>query len=450
MSLSYSCGPPGSALLVLKMLAFVSKKRAEHHGVNPVTTKAERVKLVGLVISTLGFDVIWGCSAAFVFKEAGVSTICLLLFDPVNIAIESILTTVKYVVKGQDFNKDANDSDEDETDGASDQEESVVLYFSMLYYVDFVASLLKLGLSLCHFVHIWVLNGLSFTLIDAILFLNMRSSALKLTAKVSSHMNYRRIVDALENNTTTVQEISEIDDVCAICLRKMTKNVKKLPCGHYYHFGCLCRWLERLETNPTCPVCRKPLLSDRPQPRSGNIVDASSVESTARNTGNNDNHDQETELERTTTLSLNLTVNLNVEGQPRNDSETGGRFSSILSWPGWLPTPNFSLNVTPTQGGRDALDAAHNQDSGQNSTLQAENVLEDDAELKANNVDVEPGEKVEFSLAEPFHDSPEARHAAFQERKARLLEEARRRYRQKKEEERLRRQENAGLSSYFI
>ena len=103
MSSSYSCGPPGSVLLVLKMLAFVSKKRAEHHGVNPVTTKAERVKLVGLIISTLGFDVVWGCSAAFVFKEAGVSTICLLLFDPVNIAIESILTTVKYVVKGQGF-----------------------------------------------------------------------------------------------------------------------------------------------------------------------------------------------------------------------------------------------------------------------------------------------------------------------------------------------------------
>ena len=82
------------------------------------------------------------------------------------------------------------------------------------------------------------------------------------------------------------------------------------------------------------------------------------------------------------------------------------------------------MNVTPTQGGRDALDAAHNQDSGQNSTLQAENKVEDDAESEANNVDVEPDEKVEFSLAEPFHDSPEARHAAFQERKARLLEEA--------------------------
>ena len=50
-------------------------------------------------------------------------------------------------------------------------------------------------------------------------------------------------------------------------------------------------------------------------------------------------------------------------------------------------------------------------------------------------------------MAEPFHDSPEARHAAFQERKARLLEEARRGT-GRKGRGTLAKARNAGLSSY--
>ena len=81
----------------------------------------------------------------------------------------------------------------------------------------------------------------------------------------------------------------------------------------------------------------------------------------------------------TTRLSLNLSLNLNVEGQTTNDSEAGGRFSSILSWPSWLPTPQFSFIVTPTplnsngdndnnnnggdnNGGRDLLTGDRNMD----------------------------------------------------------------------------------------
>lgn len=397
-----------------KMLAFVSKYRAEHHSVSPITTKSERVKLLGLLFSILGFAVIWGGSAIFVFKEAGFSTLCLLLFEPIIVAIDTVFIIVKYITNGS-----INDCEiDDENNTSENSEESVVLHFSILYYAELLATILNLSLKLSHFVHIWALNGLSLTLIDAILFLNMRSAILKLRSKLKAHFNYRNIVQALEANSTTVEEISEIDDVCAICLRAMSHNVKKLPCGHYYHFSCLCKWLERIETQPKCPVCRSPLLSGNINYHENNNI----VNNSNSATNNNFNIDNSTNSNSnntmigsdTTTLSLNLTLNLNVEGQVTTDSEDGGRFSSILRWPSWLPTPRFSLNVTPTTNPVDTEDDV----TADNNDNNIDNMNLDDSNDKKEADEI-------FSLADTFLSSPAERHRQFQKRKAKLLHEAR-------------------------
>ena len=126
------------------------------------------------------------------------------------------------------YNASNDNSDSELDDGGitlNDQEESVVLHFSILYYAELLSTLLKLSLKLSHFIHIWTLNGLSFTLIDAILFLNMRSAIIKLKSKITSHMNYRNIVIALEKNSTTVEEISEIDDVSLSKRKSCLMNV---------------------------------------------------------------------------------------------------------------------------------------------------------------------------------------------------------------------------------
>lgn len=46
---------------------------------------------------------------------------------------------------------------------------------------------------------------------------------------------------------------------CAVCLDEFKLNeeeIRKLPCNHMYHDKCIFPWLE---TNQTCPACRKPL-----------------------------------------------------------------------------------------------------------------------------------------------------------------------------------------------
>lgn len=80
------------------------------------------------------------------------------------------------------------------------------------------------------------MHGISFGLVDIVLFLNVRSVLKNLHNKVIIYrerwiaMSYvrDRYVDA------SVEELSKHNDDCAICRERM-KNAKKLACGHLFH-----------------------------------------------------------------------------------------------------------------------------------------------------------------------------------------------------------------------
>lgn len=63
----------------------------------------------------------------------------------------------------------------------------------------------------------------------------------------------------LENVSTTFKE-KESDDNCIICMDVMG-NGKELPCGHFFHFGCLISWIEKNKF--TCPICRASVHTNR-------------------------------------------------------------------------------------------------------------------------------------------------------------------------------------------
>lgn len=52
------------------------------------------------------------------------------------------------------------------------------------------------------------------------------------------------------------------EDECSVCLTRFEPNseVNRLPCGHFFHKGCLEKWLEYW--NATCPLCRAPLVQE--------------------------------------------------------------------------------------------------------------------------------------------------------------------------------------------
>mmetsp|Transcript_70452 Transcript_70452/g.132943 ORF Transcript_70452/g.132943 Transcript_70452/m.132943 type:complete len:300 (-) Transcript_70452:56-955(-) len=49
-----------------------------------------------------------------------------------------------------------------------------------------------------------------------------------------------------------------LGSTCAVCLAdfEVSELARRLPCGHYFHRGCIDRWLQR---NKRCPLCMHPV-----------------------------------------------------------------------------------------------------------------------------------------------------------------------------------------------
>ena len=64
------------------------------------------------------------------------------------------------------------------------------------------------------------------------------------------------LVDATE------AQLQRYNDVCAICYSDMQTSAKITPCGHYFHGGCLKKWLF---VQDHCPMCSSKIIEE-PEP----------------------------------------------------------------------------------------------------------------------------------------------------------------------------------------
>ena len=132
----------------------------------------------------------------------------------------------------------------------------------------FIMQLVSYGLTVAHFLHIWSLHGLQFTLIDGVLALHLHSALSAAAKKIYERRKIHRIARDLDGLFENAQdmEIKKAGDVCCICLVTMTTgNVKKVACGHYYHTHCLREVVERARSIEAakCPLCRAYVLDGR-------------------------------------------------------------------------------------------------------------------------------------------------------------------------------------------
>ncbi|KAG0318491.1 hypothetical protein BGZ97_003671 [Linnemannia gamsii] len=92
------------------------------------------------------------------------------------------------------------------------------------YYTEFSTDTMILVTTLGHYLHIMYLHGISFTLIDAVLFLNMRSVFNNLRKKLAGHQAYRQALKNMQAlyPSATEKELADYSDDCAICRDSMT------------------------------------------------------------------------------------------------------------------------------------------------------------------------------------------------------------------------------------
>lgn len=126
---------------------------------------------------------------------------------------------------------------------------------TIIFYLDFFVDLFKLVIYTGFFAVVMAFYGLPIHIIR-----DLYITVISFTKRVKDMINYHQIMSSLQTRypDVTSEELAACNDpTCIICREEMTSSVKRLPCGHFFHFKCLKSWLERQQV---CPTCRKSVL----------------------------------------------------------------------------------------------------------------------------------------------------------------------------------------------
>lgn len=278
-----------TVLCFLKMFQALARDRLERLNASPSATPWTYFRVYSALLLVLAFDFtwIWFCTA--VSGPLVSSTYWLLFFEPLSIAFETLQAIVVHGFQLMDIwlhHSSAETSDcqrsilFDTTAGSLWEWKSNVVR-NMGFFLDMMTLLMALG----HYVLIWWLHGMTFHLVDAILFLNIRALLSAVVKRIKGFVKLKIALGALHEALpdATSEEIQAYDDECAICREPMAK-AKRLPCNHLFHLACLRSWLDQgLSGIYSCPTCRKPLFVGRLESEANSQIRAvSSDEQLAR------------------------------------------------------------------------------------------------------------------------------------------------------------------------
>lgn len=206
-------------------------------------------KAISLFLIIMFADLVWFYVCIVEYKVLSIAQKLLLIYECITLFLDSMQGILKYSLYLIDLMKQ----------GWEDRG----LYS---YYVEFFVQSIKLTASIGYFLTILTLNGIHFGVFELVIVLNLRTIILHLRNKISAYKNYKSLTAEMDTAYPNVspEELSQIDDNCAICRDPLT-SAKKLPCGHLFHTNCLRSWLEY---NSSCPSCRFELI--RPGSRAPN------------------------------------------------------------------------------------------------------------------------------------------------------------------------------------
>ncbi|KAF9366197.1 hypothetical protein BGX34_005337 [Mortierella sp. NVP85] len=162
----------------LRVFSMLCRDRFEFLIVSSNVPTRVHVKLLSMLTVILISTIAWFIFCISVFR----SMLLLLSFECFTLFLDTIQTLVKYVIHLGDVSRQ----------GPCESRRTVQ------YYTEFITDTMILVTTLGHYLHIMYLHGISFTLIDAVLFLNIRSVFNNLRKKLSNHQAYRQALSDME------------------------------------------------------------------------------------------------------------------------------------------------------------------------------------------------------------------------------------------------------------
>ncbi|KAI3793105.1 hypothetical protein L1987_35718 [Smallanthus sonchifolius] len=280
-----------TVLCSLKMFQALARDRLDRLNASPSVTPWTYFRVYCVLLLVVIVDIVWIRTCLLIYQTIPSPIFLLLFFEPLSIAFETLQAILVHGFQLLDiwFHHHSADNTTNfkmsklldmSTAGSLWEWKSVILR-NLGFFLDIMTLLMALG----HYVHIWRLHGMTFHLVDAVLFLNIRALLSAVAKRIRGFIKLRIALGTLHGALpdATSEEIQTYDDECAICREPMAK-AKKLSCNHLFHLSCLRSWLDQgLSDNYSCPTCRKPLFVGTPEgnsvPHSG---DVSSDEQLAR------------------------------------------------------------------------------------------------------------------------------------------------------------------------
>ncbi|XP_047325403.1 E3 ubiquitin protein ligase RIN2-like [Impatiens glandulifera] len=286
----FQAGVWSSWLLVLcslKMFQALARDRLERLNASPSASPRTYFRVYSVLLFVLSVDLIWIQVCLAIGRTLDPSVVLLLFFEPLSIAFETLQAIVVHGFQLLDIwvydsagdTKNCQISKLKSAAGLWEWKGNIIRNLGFL--LDIMTLLMALG----HYVHIWWLHGMSFHLVDAVLFLNIRALLSAIAKRIKGFVRLRMALGTLHGALpdATHNEIQAYNDECAICREPMAK-AKKLSCNHLFHLLCLRSWLDQCTNeNYPCPTCRKPLFQGRTEDElSPHAADVSNDEQLAR------------------------------------------------------------------------------------------------------------------------------------------------------------------------
>ncbi|KAF5771260.1 putative chromatin regulator PHD family [Helianthus annuus] len=279
-----------TVLCSLKMFQALARDRLERLNASPSATPSTYFRVYCVLLLVAIVDIVWIRTCLLIYQAISSPLFLLLFFEPLSIAFETLQAILVHGFQlldvwlhhsaGNTTNPKISKLLDMSAAGSLWEWKSIILR-NLGFFLDLMTLLMALG----HYVHIWRLHGMTFHLVDAVLFLNIRALLSAVAKRIKGFVKLRMALKTLHGALpdATFEEIQTYDDECAICREPMAK-AKKLSCNHLFHLPCLRSWLDQgLSDNYSCPTCRKPLFVGT---REGNSAsrsgDVSSDEQLAR------------------------------------------------------------------------------------------------------------------------------------------------------------------------
>jgi hypothetical protein len=230
-----------AALAVLRALLALTQARFQHLLTRPMTQLRDLQRLAAVlgVVIILNLSLAAACSRVGLFSDR-------IVHVPWFEASLMLLKTLELGVQVGFHSLDVSAaSSSDEDDAGSGYSENSEFHLLLLQTVLCGCYLVQLVL---YYLYVISVDQFRVSLFDLILILNVKNATVRLLEKVKHVKLYHQVVldlDHLFPDATPEELESVADDVCAICLKAMSTQAKKLRCGHLFHRLCLRQCLQK-------------------------------------------------------------------------------------------------------------------------------------------------------------------------------------------------------------